>query len=338
MRKTIITLVVAVASLVPAAILADGMPPSAEKASPKGGAEGAKAGASRVTLADLQPDAPGGYTGQKGDTLLGISGGFLKDPRKWPQIWGMDRDQIKDPHWIYSGNAIPPGPSGGCPRRSDSRPRVRRGPGNRSEVGWRCARAPVWQSNHARNHEVAPGSEQGRQARAGTRVELSELRSARARKADPGRHHDRRGRRVRIRPIPDHHHQPRRARRPRARPCARVLSPRPAGHIVGARGIRGCAPHRERLVEGHLAKQLGPVIGQLGGDETQPGRPLSARHAIGRYRQGGRGPRGWPDQVARRAQWPDLRLPRLRQDVVCDGDARQPSHLYRRYREDPLSA
>jgi hypothetical protein len=59
-----------------------------------------------VPLSELAENAPDTYTVKRGDTLWHISGLFLKSPWRWPELWGMNLEQIHNPHLIYPGQLL----------------------------------------------------------------------------------------------------------------------------------------------------------------------------------------------------------------------------------------
>lgn len=54
----------------------------------------------------LAEKAPDRHIVVRGDTLWGISGKFLKEPYRWPELWRMNKEQVKNPHRIYPGQVL----------------------------------------------------------------------------------------------------------------------------------------------------------------------------------------------------------------------------------------
>ena len=74
-----------------------------------------------VALSELAANAPDSYTVKRGDTLWAISKLFLKSPWRWPELWGMNMAEIKNPHLIYPGQTLYLDKSNGRARLSSKR-------------------------------------------------------------------------------------------------------------------------------------------------------------------------------------------------------------------------
>lgn len=106
----------------------------------------AAASPAQAASCEFKPNAPDQHKVVRGDTLWDISGTFLEHPWCWPTVWGMNKDEIRNPHWIYPGQIIyfdrankrlsltPPGSGGaGAGGRAGDPPVVRLAPQIRTE-------------------------------------------------------------------------------------------------------------------------------------------------------------------------------------------------------------
>ncbi|MDO8347970.1 MAG: LysM domain-containing protein [Rugosibacter sp.] len=55
---------------------------------------------------ELAEGAPERHTVVRGDTLWDLAAKYLKDPYRWGELWKMNAQQIKRPHWIYPGQVL----------------------------------------------------------------------------------------------------------------------------------------------------------------------------------------------------------------------------------------
>lgn len=67
---------------------------------------------------ELAEGAPERHTVVRGDTLWGLATTYLKSPYRWPELWRMNKQDIKNPHWIYPGQVLVLDKSGSVPQLS----------------------------------------------------------------------------------------------------------------------------------------------------------------------------------------------------------------------------
>jgi LysM domain len=71
-----------------------------------GGVSAAALAQAPKTPLAMKPDAPERYVVVPGDTLWSIAQRYTDSPWRWPELWNLNKDQIKNPHRIYPGNVI----------------------------------------------------------------------------------------------------------------------------------------------------------------------------------------------------------------------------------------
>ncbi len=59
-----------------------------------------------VPLSELNANAPDVYTVKPRDTLWDISKMYLRSPWRWPELWGMNLEQVRNPHLIFPGQML----------------------------------------------------------------------------------------------------------------------------------------------------------------------------------------------------------------------------------------